>query len=111
MVPQPLHLWNGRGATDEHDVVDLFGLQARVFECLLRGADRAVNDRLDRLLETIERNFPLIFFPARQIDIELHPGLRRKRNFGLDTGLADARYRFAFRPPVESEASATAVEV
>src|SRR5580704_8624894 len=110
MLHQAPHLWNARGAPDQYDLVDLFGLQARVFERLLAGADRAVNDRLDRLLETIERNFALIFFSARQIDIELHRGLGGKRNLGLDHGLADARYRFAVRPHVESEVAANVVE-
>ncbi len=57
-------LRNARRAPDQDDLVDLFGLQAGVFECLLAGTDRAINDRLDHLFEDFARNLALIFLAA-----------------------------------------------
>ncbi len=64
ILHQPPHLRNAGRASNQNDLVDLFGLQVGIFERLVAGADGAVDDRLDHLLETFERNFALIFFPT-----------------------------------------------
>ena len=65
------NLRNARRAADQHDFVNLFGLETGVFQRLLAGRDRALDDRLDQLLEAFARDLALIALSAGQLDIEL----------------------------------------
>ena len=114
ILHQAANFRNARRSSDEHDLVDLFGLQPCVFECLLAGADGAVDDGLDHLLERLERNFAAILFPIGQFDVELCGGLRRKSDLRFDDRFADSGYGFAIvacvLAQVESEIAANVVD-
>jgi len=73
------------------------GFRPASFERLFAGADGTVDDGLDHLPETFERNFAPIFSPAGQIDVELRRGLRGKRNLRFNYGFADAGHGFSVR--------------
>src|ERR1700730_10050972 len=105
-----MNLWNARRPTNQHDLIDLFRPQPSIFQSLLARTNGSINDWLDHLLEHFERNLALIFFPARQIDVELRRWLRGKCYFGFNHCLADARYGFAIAPDVESKIPANIVE-
>jgi hypothetical protein len=46
---------NARRSADQHDFIDLFRRKVRIFQRLLAGADGAVDDRLNQLLELFAR--------------------------------------------------------
>ncbi len=99
---QGANLRDARGAADKHDFVDLFGLEARVFHRLLARADGAVDDGLNQLLVLFAGDFALVALAAGKFDIELHRRLRRKRNLGVDDGLADRLNGFGVATQVET---------
>ena len=58
------NLRDARRAADQHDFVNLLGLEAGVFQSLLAGTDGAVDDRLDQLLELLARDLAPVAFAA-----------------------------------------------
>jgi hypothetical protein len=62
---------DARGAPDEDDFIDLFGFEASIFESLLAGADSAVDDRLDELLELFASDLAKIAPAAGKFNVEL----------------------------------------
>ena len=68
--------WDARGSAHENDFVNLFGLEASVFQSLLAWANGAVDDRLNELFELLARDLAQIALAARQFNIELHRSLR-----------------------------------
>ena len=75
---QRANFGNARGAADEHDFVDLFRLQAGIFQRLLAGADGAIDDGLNQLLELFARDLALVALAAGQFDVKLDRGLRKR---------------------------------
>ena len=70
------HFRNARGAAHQYHFVNLRGFEVGVFERLLAGTNRAINDRLDQLLERLLWDLALVAFPAGQFDVECCGRLR-----------------------------------
>ena len=68
---QRANFGNARGAADQHDFVDLLRFQIRILQGLLAGADSAVDDRLNQLLELLTRDLALVSIAAGKLYIEL----------------------------------------
>ncbi len=58
---------DARGATDQHDFVDLLGFQVGVFHRLLAGADGAIDDGLNELLELLAGDLALVALALREV--------------------------------------------
>src|SRR5580700_6978790 len=108
------------GSADQDDFVNLFGLEASIFESLLAGADGAVDDGLDELFELFARDLAEIMLAAGKFDIELCRGLRGERDLGFDDGFANGLHGFGVAAQVviskiviskiETEVAANVVE-
>ena len=107
---QRANLGNARRTADQYDFVDLFGLEAGIFQRLLAGADGAIDDRLNQLLELLAGDFALIALAAGQFDVELDRRLRRERDLGLDHGFANGLHRFGIAAQIEAQVAANVVE-
>jgi hypothetical protein len=107
---QSANFGNARGSADQHDFVNLFGLEAGVFQGLLAGADGAVDDRLNELLELLARDLAQIALAAGQLDVELHRWLRGERDLGFDHGFANGLHGFGVAAQVETQVAVNVVE-
>src|SRR5580693_8072766 len=91
---QGANLRDACGSTDEDDLVNLFGLETGVFESLLAGADGAIDDGPDELLELLARDLAQVALAAGEFDIKLNRGLRGERDLGFDYCIADGLHGF-----------------
>ena len=67
ILHQRAHFRDARRTADQHDFVNLLGLEVRIFQSLLAGADGAIDDGLDQLLELLARDFAPVAFAAGQV--------------------------------------------
>merc|ERR1719401_71305 len=84
VLDELLHLWDARGAADEHDLVNLVLLQARVLEDLLDRAQRVFEEVVVDLLEAgAGQRLGEVDAVVKSLDLE--PGLVRgaQRTLGL----------------------------
>src|SRR5438874_13633208 len=83
------HERDARRAADEHDLVDLRRVEARVYKRLAAGAERAVDNRRDERLEFRARDRPSLesrFFTLRKVPLGLNRGAAKCLHlFGADT--------------------------
>ena len=87
---------------DQHYFVDLLGLEVCVFQRLLGGANGAIDNGLDQLLELLPGNFAPVAFAAGQFDIKLNRGLRRQSDLGFDDRLANRLHCFGVAVEIEA---------
>ena len=107
---QRANFWNARRTTDQHDFVDLFRLEIRIFQRLLAGADGAVDDGVNELLKLRPRNLALVALAVRQFNIEFDRRLRGERDFGVDYGLTNGLYGFGVAAEIETEIAVNIIE-
>ena len=107
---QSAHFGNSRRAADQHHFINLLGLQAGIFQGLFARADGAIDDGLNQLLELFPRDLSLIVLAAWQFNFERGRRLGRKRNLGLDDGLANGGYSFAIPRNIDAHVAANVVE-
>jgi hypothetical protein len=107
---QSADLGNARGSADEHNFVNLLGLEACIFQSLLAGTDRAVDDGLDQLLELFTRNLSQIALATGQFDVELDRGLRRECDLRFDHRIANGLHGFGVAAEVETQVPPSVVE-
>src|SRR5215472_1919120 len=84
IVNKLAYCWNERRSPDEHDLVDLLGRNARIGQCLLAGAGRAVQYAFDELLEDFARNLALVAVAVGKLDIKLRRCLSRQADLGAN---------------------------
>ena len=104
------HFRDAGRAANEHDFVDLFGLQGSVLHGLLAGGNGAIDDGLNQLLELFADDFSLVAATTGQLDIQFGGWLRRERNLGFNHGLADGLHGLRVATQVKIHVAADVVE-